>query len=59
MKKIKGNIYCTTSDLVDMFGVSRVTVYRWIHKRKIPVVKIFGRYYIPLEWTEKFLNLRG
>lgn len=49
-------------EAADRLGVSYRTIYRMIHDREIPSVKIRGRYWIPAEsfdrWHEKYIELR-
>lgn len=33
----------TIDDVAELFKTSKSTIYRWVHKRKIPFVKLGGK----------------
>lgn len=55
-RKIRGISFFTTDQLVDILGLSMLTVRKYLKKEKIKAVKVGQRWYISSRNLDKFLS---
>ncbi|MBA7517412.1 hypothetical protein ES705_09465 [subsurface metagenome] len=55
-RKIRGISFFTTDQLVDILGLSMLTIRRYLKKEKIKAVKVGQRWYISSRNLDKFLS---
>ncbi|MBA7578735.1 DNA-binding protein [Candidatus Atribacteria bacterium 1244-E10-H5-B2] len=55
-RKIRGISFFTTDQLVDILGLSMLTIRRYLKKEKIKAVKVGQRWYISSKNLDKFLS---
>ena len=55
-RKIRGISFFTTDQLVDILGLSMLTVRKYLKKEKIKAVKVGQRWYISSKNLDKFLS---
>ncbi|MBA7513956.1 hypothetical protein ES705_05974 [subsurface metagenome] len=55
-RKIRGISFFTTDQLVDILGLSMLTIRRYLKKEKIRAVKVGQRWYISSRNLDKFLS---
>ncbi|MBA7529480.1 hypothetical protein ES705_21678 [subsurface metagenome] len=55
-RKIRGISFFTTDQLVEILGLSMLTVRRYLKKEKIKAVKVGQRWYISSKNLDKFLS---
>ncbi|KAF0123317.1 MAG: hypothetical protein FD151_332 [bacterium] len=46
-------LFYSTSEVADLFGVNRVTIYRWVKKGKVKAYKIGKHIKIPVSEVER------
>lgn len=49
----------TVSDVSEQLQISIPTIYRWVHKKQIPYVKLGGRVLFNPEEIQKFVSLHS
>lgn len=52
-------LFYSTSEVAALFGVNRVTIYRWVKGEKIEAYKIGKRHKIPVSEVERLLKEFG
>ena len=55
-RKIRGISFFTTDQLVDILGLSMLTVRKYLKEEKIRAVKVGQRWYISSRNLDKFLS---
>ncbi len=55
-RKIRGISFFTTDQLVDILGLSMLTIRRYLKKEKIKAVKVGQRWYVSSKNLDKFLS---
>ncbi|MBA7642826.1 hypothetical protein ES703_50535 [subsurface metagenome] len=55
-RKIRGISFFTTDQLVDILGLSMLTIRRYLKKEKIKAVKVGQRWYISSKNLDRFLS---
>jgi len=56
---IRGKVWMTVSEIAEMLGVTRQTVYRWIREYGMPASVSKGKYLIPYAQARIWLRRKG